>query len=327
MNMRNALRRLALALTFTAAAITSGAAQSKVKIAVIDTNESQLPIRMAIDLGLFTRENIDVEFLTFKGGGIAIQALVGGSIDLCTCATDHIVRLANRNIDGRILVGIDRFLTNALIVPSDSSFTDLASLRGRRIGVSAPGSYSDNTLRWAIKTAGLDPDNDFVIVGVGHGSSARAALQTGRIDAVMLPTPDVLDFTSGTSGRYKILIDWRNVDHSGQAILGRRKWIDADPVRARAVVRAIVEAERLIQSDRAIVERVLKSMLPERSDAFIKDLASEITPRLSPDGSVSSTGFKRMLEMMTIVEPSLTPVEQSAVDDSPVLTAQPSISD
>jgi NitT/TauT family transport system substrate-binding protein len=320
------LLRLPLAAILIVSSLAYGAvspaagAETRLKIGVVGTNESQLPIRLAIDQGFFEQQNIDVETIEFRGGGIAIQAFVGGSIDLCTCATDHVVRLNNRGIDARLLIGIDRFITNALIAPADAGYTDLASLRGRNIGVSAPGSYSDNTLRWAIRQAGLDPDRDFVILGTGQGTAGRAALETKQIAALVVPTPDVLDYQFTTPGRYKVLVDWRTIDHSGQAVIGRQRWADANPAVARGVVRAVTMAEQVIQNDPSASARVFKTIFPGRSDDYIKALTAEVAPRLSPDGRISHSGFLKMIEIMQIIEPGLKPVRQADVDLQPVLS-------
>jgi NitT/TauT family transport system substrate-binding protein len=230
------------------------------------------------------------------------------------------VRLNNRGIDARLLIGIDRFITNALIAPADAGYTDIASLRGRNIGVSAPGSYSDNTLRWAIRQAGLDPDRDFVILGTGQGTAGRAALESKQIAALVVPTPDVLDYQFTTPGRYKVLVDWRTIDHSGQAVIGRQRWADANPAVARGVVRAVTTAEQVIQNDPAASARVFKTIFPGRSDDYIKALTAEVAPRLSPDGRISQSGFLKMIEIMQIIEPGLKPVRQADVDLQPVLS-------
>jgi len=319
--LRLKLIAFAAMVLWSAAAVPEAVADvPTVKIGLVGTNESQLPILLAIDQGLFKQQGIAVETINFAGGGVAIQAFVGGSIDLCTCATDHVVRLVNRGIDARLLIGIDRFLTSALIVPTDGGYSDLASLRGKSIGVSAPGSFSENTLRWAIKQAGLDPDRDFVIIGTGSGTTARAALQSKQVTAVVVPTPDVLDYQFTLAGRYKVLVDWRNIDHSGQAVIGRQRWVDANPAVARGIVRAVTEAERVIQVDSITAEHVLKSMFPERSDDYIKALRAEVMPRLSPDGRVSPSGFLKMIEIMQVVEPGLKAIKQSDVDLQPALS-------
>jgi NitT/TauT family transport system substrate-binding protein len=295
-------------------------AQTSIKIGVISANESQLPVRVAIDEGFFKQQNIDVELTEFRGGGVAVQAFVGKSIDLCDCSTDHVVRLNNRGVDARMLVGIDRFNTNTLVVSASAGFTDLVSLRGKKIGVSAPGSYSDNTVRWAIKSAGLDPDRDFEIVGVGAGTTARAALETGQISAVMASTPAVLDYDLSAPGKFKVLIDWRKVDYSGQAIIASRQWADANPQVARGFVRAITEAEHVIQTDEKPVERAFKEMFPDRDDKYLEILSRQIREQLSPDGRISQGGFLKMIEIMQVVEPNLKAIKQSDVDLQPVLS-------
>lgn len=291
-----------------------------VRIGLVGTNESQLPIRLAIDRGLFAAQGIDVETVVFRGGGVAMLALVGGQIDLCTCATDHVVRLNNRGLDTRILTGIDRFLTSALLAPAAAGAGDLAGLRGRAIGVSAPGSNSDNTLRWAIRQAGLDPDRDFAIVGTGQGASGRAALDSGQIAALVAPTPDVLDYQFSAPGRYRVAVDWRAIDHSGQAVIGRQRWVDANPAVARGVVAAVQRAEQVIQREPAESARVLQTMFAQHSAEFLAALTTQVTPRPSPDGRVSPSGFARMIEIMQVVEPGLRPVRQADVDLQPQLS-------
>jgi NitT/TauT family transport system substrate-binding protein len=314
-------RLVALALCFFGLlSIQSARAQTKLRVGVIESNESQLPLRVAINEGFFKRDNIEVELIQFRGGGIAVQAFAGGSIDLCDCATDHVVRLNNRGLNARLLVGIDRFNTNTLLAASKSPYTDLLSLKGQEIGVSAPGSYSDNTVRWAIKEAGLDPDRDFVILGVGAGATAKAALDTGQVKAILASTPAVLDYSFASPGKYKILVDWRRVDHSGQAIIGLQQWVDSNPKTAQAVVRAITDAERVIQTQTASSERAFKEMFPDKNEEYIATLASEIRAQLSIDGHISRTGFLQMLAIMKIVEPTFKLIKQDEVDLQPSLS-------
>lgn len=89
-----------------------------------------------------------METVPFRGGGIAVQAFIVGSIDLAAFGTDHVLRLNNRGIDARFLIEVDRFITYTIIVTAGKNYKDLSDLKGRKIGVSAPGRYSDNVLRW-----------------------------------------------------------------------------------------------------------------------------------------------------------------------------------
>ena len=151
--MAKAVSRMVLILGL-AVATTATFAQTKVKFGLIGTNESQLPIWVAVNEGFFKAEKIEIDPISFRGGGVAVQALVGGSIDLAAFATDHVLRLNNRGVEARYLIGIDRFITHILVIPANKEYKSLRDLKGKKIVVSAPGSYSDNVLRWSIKELG-----------------------------------------------------------------------------------------------------------------------------------------------------------------------------
>jgi NitT/TauT family transport system substrate-binding protein len=289
-------------------------AQTKIRIGLIGTNESQLPILIAIDKGYFKSENLDVETVPFQGGGIAVQAFIGGSIDLAAFATDHVLQLYNHGIDARFLIGIDRFITYTLIVPAGKNYKDLSALKGKKIGVSAPGSYSDNILRWQLKLLGMNPDRDVTIVGIGDGNTAKAGLLSGQVDAIMATTADVLDYQLAETGKYEILKDWRTIPHSGQAVVGRQRWVDANPAAAKGVARAVLKAEQLIQTDPAEVKKIIKELFPSRSDAYAKAFADQVPKLLSADGKISPQGYVRMTEILRTLQPELKPVDQSKLD-------------
>jgi NitT/TauT family transport system substrate-binding protein len=77
---------------------------------------------------------------------------------------------------------------------ADSPYTDMKSLQGKRIGITSPGAFTDNTVRWEIKKAGLQAERDFQIIGAGGGASMRAAIETGQVDAGAVVTTEVADY-------------------------------------------------------------------------------------------------------------------------------------
>src|SRR5581483_5191012 len=56
-------------------------------------------------------------------------------------------------------------------------------LRGKKIGISEPGSSSDIATRTLLKRFNLDPDRDVTLVPVGSLANRTAALLSGAIDA------------------------------------------------------------------------------------------------------------------------------------------------
>jgi NitT/TauT family transport system substrate-binding protein len=134
------------------------------------------------------------------------------------------------------------------------------------------------------------------------------------VDAVMAATPDVLSYQVDAPGKFEILYDWRKTEHSGQAVIGLQKWVDAHPDAARGVARAVLKAEQLIQTDPAAVEKIVRQQYPNGSEAFIKAMTTVVPRLISPDGQVSAAGYTKMTEILRSVEPDLQPVDKSKVD-------------
>jgi len=307
-------RRFAVlaAIAFGLALPTQAIAETVLKFGVASVNEGLLPLRVANDQGFLKAEGITAEFLDFRGGGPTVQAFAGGSVDFCICAADHVLRLANRGLDARIIVGLDEHHSYALLAKVDSPYTDIKSLKGKSIGITSPGSFTDNTVRWAIKQAGLQAERDFQIVGAGGGASMRAAIETGQVDAGAVVTTEVADYLR--SGKFKIVTDWRPTRYASLVVIGRQRWADANPALARGLVRAVAKAARLIQTDTAATVRSVKLLYPNFNDAQALEIAEAAKERLSKDGSVSPEGFETMQEVVLLSDTSLKKVSKTDVD-------------
>jgi NitT/TauT family transport system substrate-binding protein len=62
-------------------------------------SDTSLSVAIAIDQGLYKKDGITPAVVDFGGGAPAVAALVGGGIQYCVCAPEHVVRLRNRGID------------------------------------------------------------------------------------------------------------------------------------------------------------------------------------------------------------------------------------
>ena len=56
-----------------------------------------LPLTISEQLGYFKAEGLDVEISDFAGGSRALQAVVGGSADVCSGAYEHTINLQAKN--------------------------------------------------------------------------------------------------------------------------------------------------------------------------------------------------------------------------------------
>ena len=296
---------LAVCVGSAMAAFTSASrAETSLRIASSQVSIASIPVVVAIQQKLFQAEGISAEIVDFDGGGPAVQALAGGGVDLCICAGDHAMRLASRGLGGAVLVALLDKHPYSLLAPVGSVATDLKSLRGKPVGITSPGSLTDNTLRFMIRKAGFNPDSDYEIIAAGTGGSMRAALDTGSVTAGMFTTPDVQAYMA--TGKYKFVADFRDLDYMALDLVAVGSWLKANDATAHAVARAVVKAEKLIQTDQSVVQAAVHERFPTLSPDLVVTVAKDAAARsLSHDGHAQEAGFKTALEMLRVADPSV----------------------
>ncbi len=291
-------------------------AQTVVRLASAQNSLGSLPIVIAKQQGFYTTENLRVETVDFRGGAPAVQALASGSVEACICAADHAVRLRSRGQGGIVLVALTEYHGYGLVALASSRFTDLASLRGQRVGITSSGSLTDNTLRYYLAQAGINADRDLQLSGVGTGGPMRAAIESGAVAAGMLTTPDV-QAALAAGGRFKLIQDFRALQYPALDLLVVERWLRANGDTARALARGTIRGAALIQTDRAAVEAALLEMFPALDPALRTVLAEEAPRLISADGRMGREGYELMVRMMQGTDPSLraVPYEQVTAFD------------
>jgi NitT/TauT family transport system substrate-binding protein len=311
--LRIRLAALVLGILGMLPSATEGAeAATALRIGSAQVSIASIPVVVAIQQKLFEAEGINAEIIDFDGGGPAVQALAGGGIDLCICAGDHAMRLASRGLGGAVLVALLDKHPYSLLAPAGSPASDLAGLRGKAVGITSPGSLTDNTLRFMIRKLGLNPDSDYEILAAGTGASMRAAIERGSVVAGMFTTPDVQAYMA--TGKYKFVADFRDLDYMALDLIAVGSWLKSNDATARAVARAIVKAEQLIQTDPKVAEGAVHERFPTLSPELVVTVAHDAAARsLSHDGRAQEAGFKTALEMLRIADPSVKELSYSDV--------------
>ena len=312
------LRRFALCLSLLAGTAGHGFAQTTVRLASAQNSIGSLPIVLAQREGLFAAENLKIEIVDFKGGGPAVQALASGSVEACICAADHAVRLRSRGQGGLVLAALTEFHGYGLVTLASSPVTDIKSLQGKRIGITSAGSLTDNTLRYFLEEAGMNPDRDVEITGVGTGGPMRAAIETGAVAAGMLTTPDV-QAALGDSGKFKLVQDYRDLQYPALGLLVVEKWVKGNDETARALARAVVKAEGLVRTNKPAVDAALAEMYPAVDPKLRGVLAEEAPKLLSADGHMAPAGYALMQRMLKVSDPAMVAVPYEQISASALL--------
>src|SRR5262245_29190133 len=214
--------KLAAAVIALAMAATAQAAEPEKKDVSLGVGGKNLlyylPLTIAEKKGYFTEEGLNVTINDFKGGSQSLQALQGGSVDAVTGAYEHTIRMQVKGRPVIALIELGRF--PGIVLAVKASLKDKVKkpgdLKGMKIGVTAPGSSTNNFANLLLGKDGVKPD-EVSIIGVGAGPTAVASVKRGEIDAISNLEPVISTLTR--DGSVFVLADTRTEEGS-KAIFG-----------------------------------------------------------------------------------------------------------
>jgi NitT/TauT family transport system substrate-binding protein len=269
-----------------------------------------LPLTVIERLGYFKEAGLDVDIEALAGGGQALKALVGGSADVVSGFYDHTIQLAAQGKKLKAIVMQQRYPGLVLLVSkyaSDRGVKTLADLKGKKIGVTAPGSSSHFFVNHLLTGAGLSTD-DFATIGVGLGSTAIAAVRNRQIEALSALEPAVTTLqTSGDVGA--ILADTRTTADTQKVFGGpypaaciyvREEFIGQYPNTAQAVVNAMIKGLRWMQAHK--LEEIV-ALMPEEYYQGNKTLYTQALKSMmdsySPDGRIAAQDSRNVMKVLS----------------------------
>src|SRR3954465_1301501 len=197
-----------------------GLEKSKLTVAVGGKNLLYyLPLTIAESLGYFKTEGLDVTIADFAGGSRALQAVVGGSAGVVSGAFEHTINMQvkGQRLRAFVLQGRAPQIVLGINPKTMPAYKSPADLKGKKLGVTAPGSSTNIVANFVLAKAGIKP-NEVSIVGVGAGSGAVAAMRSGQIDA--LSNLDPVITLLQRSGDLKIVTDTRLVSDADRLFGG-----------------------------------------------------------------------------------------------------------
>jgi NitT/TauT family transport system substrate-binding protein len=273
-----------------------------------------LPLTIAETQGYLKSEGLDVTIADFAGGSRALQALVGGSADIVSGAFEHTINMQvkGQRLRAFVLQGRAPQIVLGINPKTMPAFKAIAELKGKKLGVTAPGSSTNVLANFVLGKGGLKP-GDVSIIGVGAGSGAVAAMRSGQIDAISNLDPVIT--LLARSGDLKIVSDTRVVAEADRVFGGpmpaaclytQQSFLDKYPATAQALANAIVRADRWIQNAgaREIINAVPESyLLGDRAvyvDAFLAAKGA-----LSPDGMIPEAGAETARRALASIDPEI----------------------
>jgi NitT/TauT family transport system substrate-binding protein len=251
------------------AGLAAGAAADETKIVLGMSGWTGFaPLTLADKAGIFKKNGLDVDLRMIPQKDRHL-ALASGSIQCAgTTVETHVAWNANGVPIVQIFQMDKSYGADGLAVRNDvKSFADL---KGKAIGVSAPGTSPYFGLAWMLNRNGMSM-KDVKLVSL-EPQPATQAFVAGQNDGAMTYEP-YLDAVRSNPAAGKILattIDYPMVmDTVGCA----PDWLKANPKAAQALANSYFEALDMIRKDPAKSNEIMGAAVKQTGDEFAKSAA------------------------------------------------------
>jgi NitT/TauT family transport system substrate-binding protein len=210
-----------------------------------------MPYIIARDRGFFKEEGLDTEFVFMKAIQ-TVQAMLAGGVDFGT-ATGTAISAAVNGADVRVVFALtDKPSFDMIALPG---ITSVQQMRGKKLGISAPGSLTEILAR-QIFLVNKIPLDQVTMLPLGTSDVTYIALKAGTIDATMLQVPQ--NFIAQDEG-YRKIAAGADVYRAVQGgLTTTKKIITERPEVVTRVIRATQKALRLIRNDKNLAIEFIK---------------------------------------------------------------------
>lgn len=271
-------------------------AQEKKNLRIVFVSLSwnnQLPYRIALAKGYFREQGLSVEQIFVRGGPTAIAALISGNVEFGSIGGAQApIRSNARGLDLHILASLSNYTNYTLLGSKDTK--SIEDLRGKIIGVTGAGAYSDFAIRIFLKRHRIDPDRDVTLRAIGGTALRAIALEKGVINAAPFTAEDTIKLVDKG---FPMIVNLNEELRIPQSILvARGEMLHKYPETSKRFLKAMILGMQVAKHNKKEAIQIgVASGLPGEPDLIHRsyDLFS---PGYAADLSVAHDGIQIMLD-------------------------------
>jgi NitT/TauT family transport system substrate-binding protein len=273
-----------------------------------------LPAKLTEQLGYFKDEGLDVKLLTEPSGATAENVLIAGDVQGVVGFYDHTIDLQTKGKCIKSVVQLADVPGEVEIVAAGKAdqIKSPADFKGKKLGVTSPGSSTDFLTQYLATKAGLQP-GAYTTVKAGAGTTFISALQNGGIDAGMTTDPTAAQLLS--TGKGKVLLDMRTEEGARAALGGLYPasslymdcaWVDAHKAAVQKLAAAFVKTLGWIKqhSPDEIAAKMPADYAGGNPQLYTKAVHDSIG-MFNGDGVMKDEGAKNVLEVLGLFSPNV----------------------
>ena len=292
----------------------SSAGPTRISVTQAVTALSYIQSYVAREKGFFAQEGLSAELVDTGGGGPDVQLVLSGRADMTVNDGAQVLPALQREQPLRCVLSLlNRSIVNATMrkeVAGRLGVTDaspigekLRTLKGLKIGVTRPGALTWQQARFNLVSAGLNPDRDAEIVGIGGASALAAALEFGKVDVIYISMP--VGERLVREGKAVTLVDnARGEDAKLPSFIMEGLWATPDYIaKNRATLSAAVKAYRkasvfIIETDVQDVVAALRPTLGSLGGPVLEDSVRRMKPAISRSGRIEKADLDATQDLL-----------------------------
>jgi NitT/TauT family transport system substrate-binding protein len=294
-------------------------AQTSVKIGTAVLGDYALagPFIVAAEKGFFRTENLNVEFVPFRGGPNLVKAVIAGEILLGAAGSTDILVFREAGMPLKMVATHTEGNHFTFNVAPD--INNVADLKGKSIGVTSVGATTWVFARMVAKGQGWDPDKDVKIVGLGGLDAQLAALSRKEIHAFVWGDGGAVTQLAGKS---KVLM---RLDKVTPRWISQVQYVSEDGIKKqgdeiRKAMKGLFSAIKFMSEKTGDAAEIVAKKIGWSTEAVLA--AHKISGGLmSHDGTVSMEALRSMQDTLleyTVIKKRLPVEEHVAREFAPV---------
>jgi NitT/TauT family transport system substrate-binding protein len=142
------------------------------------------PFALAMKMGWFKQEGIDIELVPLAGSADCTKTIVSKEILVALPSVEPLAIARAQGIKAKIFYTAYQGNIYGIAVPQESGIQKISDLKGKTIGVISMGSGGVPVAKALVATSGMNPDRDVTIVVAGEGAQTAAMLRGKQVDAL-----------------------------------------------------------------------------------------------------------------------------------------------
>lgn len=259
-----------LAIGALAAPLASHAQDNVLVVGMPTTppNVVHMPVIVAMDLGLFKKHGVTVKTVALDGGVKVFRAMLAGNLDIAQSPGTVTSIAISKGSKVKAILGTLYKFEASMVVRGD--IKTMADLKGKRIGIQEPGGFADILSKSVLRAAKIDPkDVDFVSIA----TEDVPALVANQVDTAILHVEQEMLAKQKVPSLHAIARMWELQPKQMYTYYAvKEETIKSKPAALQGFVDAVIEATRIMYSDKAKVMPIIvkHTGYPEKvvSDTF-----------------------------------------------------------